>query len=388
VFCRPRRPFSCSSWRTALATVSLAVFSWHSSPPAVAEEACEHGKAVCATRAAVFRISGFDPVASAVRIAADLLVTTRHSIADAETARVFDADDRTRVAKVLPSSFKGDLVLLRVPDLPDGPVLLPEVLRPDGQLHTVGTDVRTRAATVYPPGTLLFAPAEGHPLARIHHTAYSQPGNSGGALVDGDGRLVGIVTSGGEGRFEAIPVTDLNLLRASTGAAHAAASTETGGAVRICVTLLENLRRERARRMEDERAKALTTSCRRSGNRQLVDLAAQTLGRKGRAEASVMLFEEALQEDPHAVNSRIGLAVSLALARRHEAAVPHLRWLMDGGIEDLQVLRLAIQAGVWGDDETLARRALERIEAVNPQMAPTARRFVDNPPPKPQPRTR
>jgi len=381
------RRLSFLSWGIALSIV-LAALLWNPSSKAAAEDVCNYEKAVCAARGSVFRISAFDPLASAVRVSADMLVTTRHSVADAGTARVFTADGKALTAEVLPSGYTGDLVLLRVPDLPAGPVLKPEALRADKLLHTVGTDVRTREATVYAPGALLFAPADGFPLARIHHSAYSQPGTSGGALLDGDGRWVGIVTSGGEGRFEAIPATALETLRAATGDEHAAASAETGAAVRVCVTLLEDLRRQRARRMEDQPAKALTTSCRRSGNRQLLDLAAQTLGRKGRAEASVALFEEALEEDPHAVNARIGLAVSLALARRHEGAVSHLRWLMDGGIEDVQVLRLAIQAGVWGGDEALARRALERIEAVNPQMAPTARRFVDNPPPKPQPRPR
>jgi len=371
--------------RLAVASGLLALLLWLPTT-ATADDTCVYEKAVCAARDAVFRLSAFDPLASAVRIGADLLVTTRHSVADATTARVFTAEGKTLTAEVLPSGYEGDLVLLRVPDLPDGPVLEPQALRPEGPLCTVGTDVRTREATVYAPGALLFAPADGFPLARIHHGAHSQPGTSGGALVDADGRWVGIVTSGGEGRYEAIPAIALEALRAAAGDEHAAASAETGAAVRVCVTLLEDLRHQRARRLEDERAKALTTSCRRSGNRQLLDLAAQTLGRKGRAEESVALFEEALEEDPHAINARIGLAVSLALARRHEGAVPHLRWLMDGGIEDVQVLRLAIQAGVWGDDEALARRALERIETVNPQMAPTARRFVDNPPPKPQPR--
>jgi len=374
--------------RHAVAGALLAVLLWSPTTPSFADSACEYGQAVCAVRDAVFRISAFDPVASAVRVGPDLLVTTRHSIADAATAQVFTADGTLLTAEVLPSGYTGDLVLLRVPDLPEGPVLEPEALRQEGPLHTIGTDVRTREATVYPPGELLFAPAGGFPLARIHHSAYSQPGNSGGALIDGDGRLVGFATSGGEGRFEAIPATELQTLRASTGEVHGAASAETGAAVRVCVTLLEDIRRQRARRLEDQRAKALTTSCRRSGNRQLLDLAAQTLGRKGRAEASVQLFEEALKEDPQAINARIGLAVSLALARRHEGAVPHLRWLLDGGIEDVQVLRLAIQAGVWGGDEALARRALKRIEVVNPRLAPTARRFVDNPPPKPQPRPR
>ncbi len=205
-------------------------------------------------------------------------------------------------------------------------------------------------------------------------------------MIDGAGRLVGIIASGGEGRFEAVPAAALAVLQAESGPRKAKASAEIGAAIRICTLNLEDLRTGRQRRLDGEKAKALATACRRSRNRQLFDLAAQALGRRGHAQASIALFQLALAEDPNAVNSRIGLVVSLALAGRHEDAVEHIHWLMDHGIDDLQVLRLGIQAGVWGGDRPLAERALARLKAVNPAMAPTAERFLANPPPKPRPR--
>jgi predicted Zn-dependent protease len=136
--------------------------------------------------------------------------------------------------------------------------------------------------------------------------------------------------------------------------------------------------------LPDPPAKAIETSCRRSGNRQLFDLAAQTLGRAGRAEPAIALFELGLAEDPNAVNTRIGLAVTYHLARDFEAALPQLRWLMDHVGDDLQVLRLAIQAGTWAGDPALAEEALARLKQVNPQSAPAAERFLENPPPRPK----
>ena len=56
---------------------------------------------------------------------------------------------------------------------------------------------------------------------------------------------------------------------------------------------------------------------------------------------------------------------------------------MDEIGEDPQVLRLAIQSGIWGGDAALAERAFETLRQVNPQMAPAARRFLDDPPPRP-----
>lgn len=354
-----------------------------------ATNACTYTNPVCAARSAVFRIAAFDPVASAVRIGPNTLVTARHAIADAKAVEVEveGADGRKFTATPVPSGYGGDLQLLDVPGLPDGPTLAlaPEAPR-SGEVFSVGVDVGMRAVRVYPPGKITFPPATGHALARIHHSAHSQPGNSGGALVDGQGRLVGIIASGGEGRFEAIPVSALAALRAASGESHAVASAEIGAAIRICTLNLEDLRASRERRLAEDKAKAIETSCTRSRNRQLFDLAAQALGQRGLAAPSIALFERALAEDPNAINSRIGLIVSLAIAGRQEDAVPHIRWLLDRGIDDLQVLRLGIQAGVWGGDRALAERALARLKVVNPQMAPTAERFLANPPPRPKPR--
>ena len=201
-------------------------------------------------------------------------------------------------------------------------------------------------------------------------------------MLDEGGRLVGIVASGGEGRFEAIPATQIETLSARSGPDAAEASAEIGAAVRICTTLLD-ANRSPGQRLDEQPAKAIETACRRSGNRQLLDLAGQTLGRAGRTAAAVGLFEQGLTEDPNAINTRIGLVVTHHLARDFDAALPHLRWLMDNAGDDLQVLRLSIQAGAWAGDRALAERALARLKQVNPQSAPAAERFLQNPPPRP-----
>lgn len=345
-------------------------------------DACAQPQPVCEARDAVFAISAFDPIGSAVRLDATRLVTARHVVADEEEVTLFLADGTPLKAIPLPSDYPGDLVLLEAADLPPGPVLIPAEAGPEAALHTVGADVGLRRIRAYDAGRITFVPAEGYPLARLHHTAYSQPGNSGGALVDAEGRLVGIVASGGEGRFEAIPAAAIAEAAARSGSEAAAASAEIGAAVRICTTMLDNFRNA-GPQLPEQPAKAIATSCRRSGNRQLLDLAAQTLGRAGRAEPAIALFEQALNEDPNAVNTRIGLAVTYHLARDFEAELPHLRWLMDEAGDDLQVLRLAIQAGAWGGDPALAERALVRLKQVNPQSAPAAEKFLQNPPPRP-----
>ena len=360
----------------ALLLIALAA------PASAQSDGCVQPEPVCAARDAVFAVSAFDPIGSAVRIGEDRLVTSRHVVADEQEVTLFTAEGRPLVAQVVPTDYPGDLILLESADLPPGPALTPEVLEPEADLFTVGADVGLRRIRAYDSGRLRFAPRADLPLARLHHDAYSQPGNSGGALVDQDGRLVGIVASGGEGRFEAIPAEAIASLAARSGPEHADASAEIGAAVRVCATLLDTYRNP-GQRLEDQQAKAVETACRRSGNRQFMDLAGQTLGRSGLTEPAIRLFEQGLAEDPDAINTRLSLAITYHLARDFEAALPQLEWLMAHADDDLQVLRLSIQAGTWAGDDALAARALARLKEVNPQSAPAAERFVNDPPPRP-----
>jgi hypothetical protein len=376
----PRRGRAGAALLAALLAAPLV--GYPAARAAAQGDACSGPAPVCAARESVFLVSSFDPVGSAVRIGPTRLVTARHVVADEAVATIYLADGRAIEAEVVATDYPGDLVLLEGARLPPGPSLSPAEVSPDAALYTVGADVASRRIRVYQPGRLLLAPPPDRPLARLHHDAYSQPGHSGGALVDETGALVGIVASGGENRFEAIPAVAIARLTARSGPEMAAASAETGAAVRECTLLLED-HFAPGQPLGDAVAEAIETACRRSGNRQLLDLAGQTLGRDGRLADAVALFEQGLAEDPNAVNTRIGLAVTLHLAREFEAALPHLRWLLQHADTDLTVLRLAIQAGVWGGDEALARQALERLRVVNPQSVAAAERFLDDPPPRP-----
>ncbi len=351
------------------------------------EAGCAAPEPVCAARAVVFALgSRFDPLASAVRIGPDLLVTSRHVMADETRAELRLPDGRSLVVEVVPSGYPGDLVLLRAEGLGEGPV--PARANsgpgagPEGALYAIGLDIASRRVRAYPPGRLILAPAPGHPLARLYHSAASQPGNSGGALVDGAGRLVGIVAAGGEGRNEAIPARALDVLMAESGPQYAAATAARGAATRACIEALEAAAQGAAQggaRLTEALAEILERRCPESGNRQLLDLAGQAFGRAARPNRAIALFELALAEDPRAINARIGLAVTLQMARRHEAAVPHLDWLLDLLPSDLQVLRLATLSAKWGRAPALGQRALALLETHHPAMAPAARRFLAGP---------
>lgn len=331
----------------------------------------------------MFRISAFDPVGSAVRIAPKLLATSRHVVADRKTVDLFLPDGRKITAQPVPTAYKGDIMLLTADGLPDGPVLSLSTGQKGMTVHTVGADVSRRRIRAYRPGKVRFVPAAGKPLARLHHSAYTQQGNSGGAVVNESGELVGIAASGGEGRFEAVPSSAITLLlKEHEAGAQIEQGQSVGPAVRVCTLNLEQHYGSR-KALNDQQAKALATSCQRTGNRQYFDLAGQILSQRRRVEPALELFEASVDQDPNAINSRLNLVITYHIARRYEDELPHLRWLMEHAGDDLQVLRFAIQVGVWTDNMDMAKAALEKLKAVNPNAAPAAERFIESPPPRP-----
>ena len=357
--------------------------------PAAAQSACKAPEAVCDVAPRVFRIASFDPLASAVLIEPGLLVTNRHAIANNQRAEVFLPNGQQVLADVVPSAYTGDLILLKAGGL-DAPGPLPTVATDaESRLYTIGADVGRGRIRVYPPGRQILPPAEGKPLARFHHDAFSQPGNSGGALVDDQGRLVAIVASGGEGRNEAIPASEIAKLKALSGPKHFLASQTMGEAYRKCAEALDAALATR-RRLGPTHIAFINDNCVATNNRQLWDLAGQVFGRQRLFDDSMAMFERALDQDPNAINSMVSAAITLHLAGRYADEVLHLRRLIDVLPADPEVLRLSVQAGTWGGDKALTEKALQLMEQHQPRLAPLARDFIDkNPtPPRRRPPTR
>jgi len=344
------------------------------SPPVAAQApACTAPPPVCAQANRVFRIASFDPEASAVLIASGLLVTNRHVVADSNRAQVFLPSGGSVLANVVPTSYPGDLILLRAPGLKATHPIATAAPSLSASLYSIGADTKKHQVRVYKPGRVKFMPAEDKPLARLHHDAFSQPGNSGGAIVDSKGRLVAIIASGGEGRFEAIPAGRIARLEGMSGPAHKKTSDIIGGAVRACTEALEAARIDIIREV-----------CPAIKNRQLWDIAGQELGRRGLFDEAVGMFARALNQDPNAVNSMLSMAVTLHLAGRYIEEIPHLRRLLGVMPGNAQVLRLSVQAGVWGADKELARSALKLLQHHHPLMAGAAEKFIESSPPPPK----
>ena len=337
-------------------------------------EECTFAEALCAARQAVFRIEAYDPAASAVRIGERLLVTNRHVVADEPSVRIFLPEGGTIVGTVIPTSYRGDLILIEG-DLPEGPNLPPDKDNDPGPYRAIGYDLSQRAVAIYEPGKALMQPQQGA-FARLQHLAKTGAGNSGGALIDHEGELVGINASGGEGRSEAIPAASLKDLQAQSGPEFSDQSARIGHAYRICDEALSDARRARDA-MSEALASKLETQCLASANPVLIQLAAQAFGQRGDLERSEELFVTALAADPNNINARMGYATTLHLASRFADEVRVLRPLLDVIPADPALQRLALQAGKWGDAPDLSEQALKLIARHNPAQAEAARRFYE-----------
>jgi hypothetical protein len=344
---------------------------------------CQAPDPVCTATSRIFQISSFDPIASAVLIAPGLLVTNRHAIADTNDAVISLPQGGHVTGRVVPTAYLGDLLLLSAPEIQTPDPLPTAEVGPESQLYTIGVDIRRRVIRVYKPGRLLLPPVAGKPLARMHHDAHSQPGNSGGALVDSKGRLVAIVTSGGEGRNEAIPASEIKKLKALSGPQHEAASHALGLAYRTCIEALEAVPASR-KRIPPKAATVLKDQCGRTNNRQLWDLAGQTFGRQGKTEDAIEMFSRALDQDPNAINSMLSLAIVLHLSGRYTDEVPLLRRLLKIIPSDAGILRLGVQAGAWGGDKALMENSLRLMDTHYPKLAPMARSFIEKNPTPPK----
>ena len=366
--------------KVALPLRSGAIIESGAVSPQARHGDCPHPAAVCIMRQAVFPVSSFDPLASATRIAPKLLVTNRHVVGDRMDA-VVHTPDGPRDAEVIASDYVGDLVLLGVDGLPDDghvPTLNDSAVE-TAQLYVVGADVTHQEVRVLDPGTLIAGPAESAELGRIHVTAQMQPGFSGGALVDESGSLLGIAVGGGDGRYEAIPLTQVARLIDGRNSDAAPELTEwLGRAFANCADQINAS--EGGAQIEPQ---AFVDICSTAINQGQLLEAGRMLAKSGSYDGAAMLHGQAVRQTPNSINARLSLLASMQLAARFEDMIEHAQWLIGMAPDDPRALRIAIQSGVWGDVPELAEEAYLLLLDADPRQARAARRFIDSAPPAP-----
>jgi hypothetical protein len=135
------------------------------------------------------------------------VATAYHCVANGGRPRVTTRDGREAVGRVVRTSVRMDQALIEVPELAGEPVLpiREDTPRLGETVRAIGHPYAAREPGGFAEGTLRWSVSEGVVSAvgsrSIQFTAPVNPGNSGGPVIDAEGRLVGVVSRryGGDG---------------------------------------------------------------------------------------------------------------------------------------------------------------------------------------------
>ena len=218
-------------------------------------------------------------IASGPMIADGFIVTNRHVAEDHARLMTRDSKSRIRTAMPLAHNFAADLVILRMESADGVPDNLHAVA--DGkprELYVVAFDQGRNGPRVYAAGDFaLYPTADASPRARIHTNARALPGNSGGAVVDKDGQLVGILASGDGKISEVIPAAHIASVLQSTNPQYEREFLDIGTAIRLCADALYDASAI-SRDPPELLVGLIENECLALNNRQLFDQVGQTFG--------------------------------------------------------------------------------------------------------------
>ena len=350
---------------------------------------------VCAWMQKVVGIKTPNMIASGTMIAANFILTNRHVVEDHAVIAVRTASGDIRSARPIPHDVPVDLVILRL----EGTVkrlsleeliskeliskeLTPNLATGTAQiLRVVAFDKERGQTCVYNPSSYTnFPNLRANPRARVHSDAEALPGNSGGAVVDEAGRLVGILAAGGDDMSEIIPISHLLALlqsiRNGAGMDHTDAFFAQGKAIRNCADLLYDSG-PITRDPSVDLVQALEAACLASENRMLFDQAGQKFGQWWMFAKSKTFLRKSLDLDPDSPNSLMSLAVTYHLNREMEKSKPLLARYLDINPQNSQALRLAVQVAGVSKDKKFAERVLRLMAVHNPAAMPMAQGFID-----------
>jgi hypothetical protein len=364
--------------RRAMAAICLALLGM--TVPAMAA-ACDAPESVCAWKDRIVGIKTPNMIASGTMLSGGYIVTNHHVAEDHALVVTRKANGAIKRAVPQPHDVAVDLALLRLeaetPTLPDLSAPAPQGPSEPQQLYVVAFDQGRNGPRVYRPGDWARYPRQGaSSRARIHTNARALPGTSGGAVVDAEGHLVGILASGDGKISEVIPARHIADVAERTSDTHAAAFSMTGRAIRECADALYDTA-SISRDPPLDLVGVIEESCMAAGNKQLLDQAGQSFGRWWMFARSRTFLERSLDLDPDSPNSLMSLAVTLHLDRDMAAEMPVLKRYLAIDPANAQALRMAVQvAGGLGERE-FGMQALELMRRHNPAAVPLAESFLE-----------
>ncbi len=340
---------------------------------------CDAPLAVCEWQERVVGIKTPNMIASGILIKDGFIVTNRHVVEDYQSVLVKSFYGNINKAEVIPHDIPVDMAIVALSPnqiVPDVSNTLAEAQ--SQTLYVVAFDQGRNSVRVYEPSNFAHYPnLKEHPIARIHSNSKALPGNSGGAVVNQHGMLVGVLASGDQRISEIIPAKNIKKILGSMGTSHAKAFSEIGGFIRRCADAL-HVSGSILKNPPNPIISKLERNCLKSQNKQLIDQAGQTFGRWWMFERSEQFLRKSEVLDPQSPNTLMSLAVTYQLARKPKQAVEILKRYLNLVPSNHQALRMSIQnAGMVGD-KAFAEEALKLMERYNPAALPLAKSYLEN----------
>ena len=342
-----------------------------------AESNCSHDKIICSWKDRVVGIKTPTMTASGFMLDKNTLITNKHVVEDHTSVRVKFQSGIITNAEPIPNDHPADLVILNVSateaKFENGIKLASEQ---DQKLRLVAYDQGRRDARIYAEGSYAIHPDwEKYPQARIHSDLFALPGNSGGAVLNKAGELVGILASGDGNVNEVIPASLIKNIRDSSSEEHRDVFFKRGRAIRRCADVLY----ESASINKNPLPKVTTQIkdfCLQSNNKQLLDQAGQLLGKWWMFSPSQMFLKESLKLDPQSPNTLMSLAVTYHLDRDYVNEKPVLQKYLKLNPSDPQGLRLAVQVAGMLKDKQFGQEAIDLMRIHNPNAVELAEEFL------------
>ena len=339
---------------------------------------CKYNENICNKLNQVVGIKTPMMVASGTIIDDDFIVTNRHVVEDHKQLIIRYYNGEIKKAFPLTHNFPADLAILTLNKQKRNPTKLLKLNKIKGMIRVIGFDQGRKSNRIYDKGKVIaYSDTNKYPQSRIHTDAKSLPGNSGGAVVDDIGNLVGILASGDGNINEIIPISLVNEVIKKTDLKHEDNFFKIGKNIRLCADNLEEAQYVQ-KNLDDKIKKNIDTYCWNSQNKQLIDQAGQTFGRLGDLNKARKFLEKSIKLDPSSPNSLISLAIVYHIQRDLEKEKPLILRLLKLTPENPQVLRLGVQvAGILKDKE-MSENVLELMTKYNREALPLAKKFIEN----------
>jgi hypothetical protein len=340
---------------------------------------CEAPTAVCEWRERIVGIKTPNMIASGILMEGGLVVTNRHVVEDYEYVLVKSFDGSIKRAEVIPHDIPVDMAIVAIEPGQNAPDISKLMAKTRSQtLYVVAFDQGRNAARVYKPSNFVLYPKlKEHPNARIHSNSKALPGNSGGAVVDKHGMLIGVLASGDNRISESISSANIYRVFESLDIKHAEAFSQIGGFIRRCadalhasVSILKNPPNPIVSKIE--------RNCLDTKNKQLIDQAGQTFGRWWMFGLAEKFLLKSRLLDPGSPNTLMSLAVTYHLSRKPEQTVDVLKRYINLDPSNHQALRMGIQSAGMARDRAFADQILELMQRHNPSALPLAKSYIEN----------